>query len=95
MVGRVVVVVVRGVVVVVVGLAAADELDEEPPVGAGVVAAEVDELVLDVVAEAEWTVVSVAARIPSPTALAEAAMATAAVIRRTRDIARSRARIAG
>jgi len=92
-VGRVVVVVVRGVVVV--GLAAADELDDEPPVVAGVVAADVDELVLDMVAEAEWTVVSVAARIPSPTALAEAAMATPAVIRRTRDIARSRARIAG
>lgn len=77
-----------------VGLAAADELDE-PAVVAGVVAAEVDELVLDVVVEAEWAVVSVAARIPSPTALAEAAMATPAVIRRTRDIARSRARIAG
>lgn len=93
------VVVVRGVVVVVVGSAAADELDDEPalvaPAVVGVVAPDVDELVLEVVAEAEWAVVSVAARSPSPTALAEAAMATAAVIRRTRDIARSRTRTAG
>jgi uncharacterized protein (DUF983 family) len=89
----------RGVVVVVVGLAAAEEPDDDPAVlvavVVGAVVADVPGLVLGVAADDEWAVVSVAARIPRPMALAEAAMATAAVIRRTRDIARSRTRIAG
>lgn len=79
--------VLRGTVVVVVGSAAADELDDDPAEAAAVVGR--------VVADAEWAVVSAAARMPSPTALADAATATAAVIRRTRDIARFRVRIAG
>jgi predicted nucleotidyltransferase len=89
----------RGVVVVVVGSAAAGEPDADPAVlvavVVGAVVADVPTLVLGVAADDEWAVVSVAARIPRPTALAEATMATAAVIRRTRDIARSRTRIAG
>jgi len=70
-----------------------------PSSTSGVVVAEapdVDPVVLDVVAEAEWgRGVGGRPGWPSPTALAEAATATAAVIRRTRDIARSRFRIAG
>lgn len=99
MVGRVVGVVERGVVVVVVGSAAPEEPDDDPAVlvaaVAGAVVADVPTLVLGVAADDRWALVSVAARMPSPTALAEAAMATAAVTLRTRDIARSRTRIAG
>jgi hypothetical protein len=93
-VGRVVTVVDRGEVVVVVGSTVPDEPVAFVAVVVGSVVAETPALVLGVAVD-EWAVVSVAARIPIPTALADAAMATAAVIRRTRDIARSRIRIAG
>lgn len=102
MTGFVVVVVDLGavVVVVVVGSAADEELDD-PAVDeavVGEVAADVPEFEVPEdcsVADDEWAVVSVPTSRPSPTALATAATPTAAVVRRTRDIARSLARADG
>jgi hypothetical protein len=94
------VVVVGVVVVVVVGLAADAELDDDEAdvVGAVVVdvvaladAADVTAAVDCLATDEEWAVVSDATRIPRPMELATAAMPTEAVVRRTRDIARSRA----
>jgi hypothetical protein len=85
------------VVVVVVGVLAADELDDDPEVVGGevvgVVATEDPEVgVVTLVTADECAVVSEATRIPRPTALAAAVIPTAVVVRRTRDMARSRAR---
>jgi hypothetical protein len=88
------------VVVVVVGSAADAELDDDPD-GEAVVVGEVLAELPDVDAPEgcwvadEWAVVSVAANSPSPTALAIAATPMVAVVRRTRDNARSRAPAAG
>ena len=88
-------------VVVVVGSAADEELDDDPDVEE-VVGGEVPAELPDVevpdacwVADDEWAVASVPTSSPSPTALAIAATPMVAVVRRTRDIARSRARAAG
>jgi hypothetical protein len=75
----------------------ADDDDDPEVVGVVVVAVvpDVDVPVDTLVEVAEWAVVSEATRMPSPTAAAVAARTIAAVIRRTRDIARSRAWAAG
>ena len=89
------------VVVVVVGSVADDALDDDPDaegIVVGEVLAELPEVEVPEgrwVADDEWAVVSVATSSPSPTVLAIAATPMAAVVRRTRDIARSRARGAG
>ncbi len=95
-----VVVALGAVVVVVVGSAADEELDDDPEVE-DVAGSEVVAEPLDVevpvgcfVADDDWAVVSLATSSPSPMALAMAATPIAAVVRRTRDIARSRARAA-
>lgn len=102
MTGLVVVVVALGalVVVVVVGSADDEECDDDDPevedVVVGEVVADTDVEVSEgwVVADEEWAVASVATSSPSPMALAMAATPIAAVVRRTRDMARSRARAA-
>lgn len=87
--------------VVVVGVAEVDDVDppEEEVAPALVVVspspvepADVDVVVVRVAADDEWAVVSDATNTPSPTAPAVAATPISAVIRRTRAIARSRAR---
>lgn len=90
-----------GAVVVVVGSVADEELDDDPDVEE-VVGGEVPAELPDVevpeacsVADDEWVVVSVPTSSPSPTALAIAATPMVAAVRRTRDIARFRARAAG
>jgi pyruvate/2-oxoglutarate dehydrogenase complex dihydrolipoamide acyltransferase (E2) component len=100
----VVVVVVGVVVAVVVGVVAADEADElvatEDPAEdwPDTVAADllVVDGVVDVVGEAtdEWAEPPDATRTPRPTAAAEAATPMPTVARRTRVMARSRARAA-
>jgi hypothetical protein len=100
--GFVVVVVALGavVVVVVVGSAADEELDDDDPEAdvVGAVVAELPDVEVPedgFVADDVWAVVSVPTSSPSPTALAIAAKPIAAVVRRTRVIARSRAAAAG
>jgi hypothetical protein len=95
----VVVVALGAAVVVVVGSAAKEEFDDDDPEvgevvgGAGVADPPDVEVPEDGwVADDEWAVVSVATSSPRPTALAMAATPIAAVVRRTRDIARSRVR---
>jgi hypothetical protein len=87
------------VVGAVVGVVADDELDDdEPDVVGVVVVAEVPdatEPVDTLVGEAEWAVVSAATKMPNPTAAAVAATVMAAVILRTRDMARSRSQAVG
>lgn len=90
------------VVVVLVGSAADDALDDAEPeveeVVDGEVVAELPEVEEPegwLVAVDEWAVDSVPTSSPSPMALAIAATPIAAVVRRTRDIARSRARTVG
>jgi hypothetical protein len=86
------------VVVVVAGSAADDDFNDEEAEREGVVVAELPDLEVPegcFVVDDDWAVVSVATSSPSPTALAMAATPIAAVIRRTRDIARSRACTAG
>ncbi|HWD52637.1 MAG TPA: hypothetical protein VG412_09565 [Acidimicrobiales bacterium] len=93
MTGFVVVVEVVGavVVVVVVGSAADEELDdpEVDEVGGEMVPEVTAVPEAGWVADDEWAVVSVPTSRPSPTAPAMAATPMAAVVRRTRDIARS------
>jgi hypothetical protein len=86
------------VVGVVVGVVAADELDDDPDVvgvavvGVVVLAEDPEGGVVTLVTADECAVVSEATRRPRPTALAAAVIPTAVVVRRTRDMARSRAR---
>jgi hypothetical protein len=93
-------VLVTGADVVVVVESVDDEEDSDAEVGTwvvDVVAQVADPAVVDEVAgvAAEWAVVSVATRIPSPTAENAAAAPTSRVTRRTRATARSRDRTAG
>ena len=95
-------VVVGVVVAVVVGVVVADDefevADDEFEVAEeleeAVAGVETAWVAVVVVAE-EWAVVSDATRMPRPTASATAARPTAPVVRRTRAIARLRARAAG
>jgi hypothetical protein len=90
-------VVVGVVVAVVVGVVvvADDEFEEAELGAADVVGVETELVGVVLVVAEEWAVVSEATRMPRPTARATAAMQTAPVVRRTRAIARSRARAAG
>jgi hypothetical protein len=65
--------------------------DEDPPAVGVAVVAGVDAVAVDLAGVDEWAVASEATRTPKPMALAAAPMPMTIVVRRTRDIAWSRA----